>query len=113
MTFTPSTKGAFLAGVGLWILGWLALFKLDNIFRDTPLRRFATSQRCIHWINRHRSATLLGTELVNYGTHGISQPDSVVFAIGGTIVNVLMIFCVLPMRSLWKRRPSRNGSIIY
>jgi hypothetical protein len=104
MTFTPSTKGAFFAGVGLWLLLWLSLFKLDEIFADTHLRYFVSSERSIAWINRHRSATLLGTELVNYGTHGISQPDSVVFAIGGTIVNLLMILVILPIRSLRKAR---------
>ena len=104
MTFTPSTKGAFFAGVGLWLLLWLSLFKLDDIMGDTHLRRLFSSERCIAWINRHRSTTLLGTELVNYGTHGISQPDSVVFAIGGTIVNALMIFAVLPLRALRRGR---------
>jgi hypothetical protein len=104
MTVTPSTKGAFLAGVGLWLLLWLSLFKLDDIFEDTPVGRFVSSDRSIDWINRHRSTTLLGTEMFNYGTHGISQPDSVVFAIGGTIVNLLMIFAVLPLGALRRRR---------
>ena len=44
------------------------------------------------------------TELVNYGTHGITNPEGVVFAAGGTIVNALMIFCVLPLRTLLKRK---------
>jgi hypothetical protein len=104
MTLTPSTKGAFLAGIGLWLLLWLSLFKLDDIFEDTPIERFVSSERSIDWISRHRGTTLLGTELFNYGTHGISQPDSVVFAIGGTIVNLLMIFAVLPVRALRKNR---------
>ena len=104
MTFTPSTKGAFFAGVGLWLLLWASLFKIDDIFADTVLRRFVSSKSSIAWINRHRSTTLLGTELFNYGTHAISQPDAVVFAIGGTIVNLLMILVVLPIRSLRKAR---------
>jgi hypothetical protein len=60
-------------------------------------------------ISRHRSTTLLGTELVNYSTHGISQPDGVVFAAGGTIVNALMIFCVLPLIRLLKRRSDQSS----
>jgi hypothetical protein len=104
VTFTPTTKGAFLAGIGLWVLLWLGLFKLDEVVDETVLRRWVSSDGCIRWISRHRSATLLGTELVNYGTHGISDPDAVVFAAGGTIVNALMILCVLPLRSFLKRR---------
>lgn len=68
MTFTPTTKGSFFAGVGLWLLLWASLFKLDEILADTHLKYFVSSERSIAWINRHRSASLLGTELVNYGT---------------------------------------------
>jgi hypothetical protein len=31
MTLTPSTKGSFIAGVGLWCLLWALLFKADEI----------------------------------------------------------------------------------
>ena len=104
MNFTPTTKGAFLAGLGLWILLWLGLFKLDEVIENTVLRRWASSEGCLRWISRHRSTTLLGTELFNYGTHGITTPDGVVFAAGGTIVNALMIFGVLPLRNILKRK---------
>jgi hypothetical protein len=104
MTFTPTMKGSFLAGIGLWLMLWLGLFKLDEVVGDTPLRRFVSSEGCVRWISKHRSTTLLGTELFNYGTHGIINPEGVVFAAGGTIVNALMIFCALPLRTLLKRK---------
>jgi hypothetical protein len=104
MTLTPSTKGAFFAGIGLWLMLWLALFKLDEVVGDTLLSRWIYTERCTKWIAQHRSTTLLGTELCNYSVHGIAQPDGVVFALGGTLVNALMIFGTLPLRLLLKRR---------
>jgi hypothetical protein len=104
MTFTPTLKGAFLAGIGLWILAWLTLFKMDDVVGDTWLRSWISREKCLGWINGHRSTTLLGTELVNYGVHGVAQPEGVTFAAGGTIVNILMIFAVLPLRSILRRK---------
>jgi hypothetical protein len=104
MTFTPTTKGAFLAGIGLWLMLWLGLFKLDEVTSNTVLQKWLSKEACIRWINQHRSATLLGTELVNYSTHGIVQPEGVVFAAGGTIVNALVIFLFLPLRKYLKRK---------
>ena len=104
MTFTPTTKGAFFAGIGLWVMLWLGLFKLDEVSEGTALQRWISSEGCVRWISAHRGTSLLGTELLNYGSHGIADPDSVVFAAGGTIVNVLMIFCVLPLRSFFKAK---------
>ena len=104
MTFTPTTKGSFLAGIGLWLMLWLGVFKIDEVLSDTHLRHFVSSEGCLRWINKHRSTTLLGTELANYGTHGITNPDGVVFAAGGTIVNALMIFLVLPLRTLRRNK---------
>ncbi len=103
MTLTPTTKGAFLAGIALWVMLWLGLFKLDEIVEETVWKRWISSDACVRWISRHRGTTLLGTELVNYGTHGITQPDGVVFAAGGTIVNLLMILVVLPLRAVLRR----------
>ncbi len=103
MTLTPSTKGSFIAGVGLWCLIWAALFKADEIAQAGGFQRWVSSERCLHWIRNHKSTSLLGTELFNYGTHGISDPLGVTFALGGTLVNIAMIFLLLPMRERAKR----------
>jgi hypothetical protein len=42
MNFTPSTKGSFIAGVGFWVLLWLAVLKLDEIAGCLRLRRWLT-----------------------------------------------------------------------
>src|ERR1700691_2720193 len=97
MTLTPTTKGAFLAGVLLWSLMWLSLFKADELVELGRIQRFMSSKRVLHWISKHKSTTLLSTELINYGTHGIGDADSVVFAAGGTLVNALVIYVLLPL----------------
>lgn len=102
MTLTPTSKGALLAGIGLWLMLWLGLFKLDEVLGETRMGRLISTEACTRWISRHRSTALLGTELVNYGTHGITSPEGVVFALGGTIVNALMILLVLPARAILK-----------
>ncbi len=103
MTFTPSLKGAFASGFLLWVLLWAALFKADEIAAAGGFQRWVSSERCLHWIRNHKSTSLLGTELFNYGTHGISDPMGVTFALAGTLVNVLVIFLLLPMRERAKR----------
>jgi hypothetical protein len=97
MTLTPSAKGAFLAGIGLWCLMWLSLFKADEIAEAVHLQRWISSDRCLRWIRQHKGTSLLGTELFNYGTHGISDPLGVTFALAGTFVNVLVIYGLLPL----------------
>jgi len=103
MNLTPTTKGAFLAGVLLWCLMWLSLFKADEIAEFGGVQRFVSSERFFRWIREHKSTTLLSTELINYGTHGISDADSVTFAAGGTLVNALMIYVLLPLFNRAKR----------
>ena len=103
MNLTPSTKGSFIAGVGLWCLIWASLFKADEIAQAGGFERWVSSDRCLRWIRQHKSASLLGTELFNYGTHGISDPLGVTFALGGTLVNVLMIYFLLPTLDRAKR----------
>lgn len=66
-----------------------------NIAEAMRIQRWFNSTLCIRWIGRHKSTSLLGTELVNYGTHGL-DPLGVSFSLGGTLVNVLFISLLLP-----------------
>jgi len=74
VNLTPSQKGSFLAGIGLWVLIWASIWKADDIAQAMRIQRWFNSGRCIRWIGRHKSTSLLGTELVNYGTHGRAEP---------------------------------------
>ena len=103
MQVTPTMRGSFFAGIGLWVLVWAMLFKGDEIAKAGGFERWVSSDRCLRWIRNHKSTSLIGTELFNYGTQGISDPLGVTFALGGTLVNVLMIFLLLPMRERAKR----------
>jgi len=71
VNLTPSQKGSFLAGVGLWVLIWASVWKADEIAQAMRIQRWFNSRRCLRWIGRHKSTSLLGTELVNYGSHGL------------------------------------------
>ncbi len=102
MSLTPSTKGSFLAGIGLWCLLWLSLSKADEIAEAGGFQRWVSSDRCLRWIGEHKSTSLIGTELCNYAHTGL-DPLGVTFALGGTLVNVLMIYLLLPMWDRAKR----------
>jgi hypothetical protein len=45
----------------------------------------------------------LFTELFNFGIHGVESPSGVTFALGSTLVNIGMIFVVVPLRQLFRR----------
>lgn len=97
--FTPTATSSAAAGVGLWAVGWSTLFKLDKV---PIIKRFVNKERMFERMNRNKVVTLLGTEAINFGVHGISNPASVTFALGGTVFNVFMIFVVLPFRMMRK-----------
>jgi len=107
MTLTPSSRSSFIAGIGLWCLIWAALFKADEIAEAGGFERWVSSERCLHWIRDHKSTSLIGTELVNYSHTGL-DPLGVTFALGGTLVNVLMIYVLLPMLD----KAKRGGTIL-
>ena len=104
MNLTPSQKGSFLAGIGLWLLIWASVWKADDIAEAMRIKRWCNSTLFLRWIGRHKSTALLGTELVNYGSHGL-DPLGVSFSLGGTLVNVLFIYVLLPcLEALLSRR---------
>jgi hypothetical protein len=103
MSLTPSSKSSFLAGMALMAIGWLTLLKLDSI---PLLRRVVKKDRVLDWMTNNKSLTLIGTEVMNFGTHGITNSNSVTFALGSTLVNMLVIFLFLPFR-----RKAQNNKI--
>jgi hypothetical protein len=96
MNFTPTMKGSFLAGIGFWTLLWCAICKIDSPMKAIGLGRWLNKTRILNWIRNNRSDALLATEVINYGSHGASA-DGVVFALGGTLVNVLVIYVIVPL----------------
>jgi len=103
MQVTPSMRGSFLAGIGLWVLIWALLFKGDEIAKAGGVQRWVNSESCLRWIRNHKSTSLIGTELCNYAHTGL-DPLGVTFALGGTLTNMLVIYVLLPLLDRAKRR---------
>ena len=112
MNVTPTARGSFLAGMGFWLLVWAALFKGDEVAELLHMHRWVSSRRCVSWITQHKSASLITTEIVNYGSHGI-DPLGVSFALGGTLVNAFMIYLLLPLLGIKLRRRNRAHATSY
>ena len=88
MLLTPTVVGLLLAGAAFWALIWAAIHKLDEI---PYLKDITSMQEVLDWIEDHKGLTLVITEGVNFLLHGLS-PHGVIFTLGGTIVNFLMVF---------------------
>jgi len=97
MLLTPSMIGALLAGICLWLLFWGALHKVEEI---PYVRDFLSTNQCLDWILQRPGLTLLLTEATNYLVPGISSPIGVGFAMGGTLVNLLIVYAYIPSRSV-------------
>jgi hypothetical protein len=97
MTFTPSSTSSFTAGAVFWSMVWAGLGKLNELARFIGLKRSKPRESALRWINSHKVITLTATEVVNYSVHGISSPLGVTFALGGTLVNLLMVTFIVPI----------------
>jgi hypothetical protein len=93
----PTMIGAVLAGICLWTLFWAALHKIEEI---PYVRDILTTNDCLDWIQQRPGLTILLTEATNYFAHGMSSPIGVGFAMGGTIVNMLVVYGYIPSRRL-------------
>lgn len=99
-TFTPSSSSSFIAGLGFWALVWSIVLKID---RATGYFGWRThlAKTVIAFVRQEKVLSLSITEVVNYGIHGVSNPLSVMFALGGTVFNVFMIFIAVPFGGLF------------
>lgn len=104
MQLTPSAKSSFIAGMGLSVIGWMTLLHVDTLADMFHLDRWIKQRKILIWIDSNKILTLLLTEFLNYGVHGITNPDSVTFAGGSTVINVLFIFLFLPLRMIGLRQ---------
>jgi hypothetical protein len=101
--FTPTASSEVFAGVGLSGIGWSMVFKIDAIANLLHCQRWVNRESVLAWINSNKVLTLLFTELFNFGIHGVESPSGVTFALGSTVVNIAMIFVVIPLRQLFHR----------
>lgn len=99
-TFTPSSTSSFIAGLGFWALVWSIVLKID---RATGYFKWRTSfaKAILAFVREEKLLSLSMTEVINYSIHGITNPLSVMFALGGTVFNVFMIFVAIPFGGLF------------
>jgi hypothetical protein len=101
--FTPTASSEFFAGVGLWGVVWSAIYKLESVAKLCHCGRWVNREKILAWINCNKVVTLISTEILNFGVHGVDSPSGVTFALGGTFTNFVMIFIVIPVRQLFHR----------
>jgi hypothetical protein len=104
MIVTPTNTGSAIAGASVGVFGWSIVLKGTEI---PFIKGFYTRQRreqLFAWMNGNKSMALLALESLNYGLHGVTDANAVIFALGNTIVNVLGLWVYLPLRQNWARR---------
>jgi len=98
MILTPTSTGSLAAGAGLGIFSWGAFLKADKIPLVKKLLTTKRKDSSLIWISKNKGITLLGLETINFSIHGILDPDSVMFALGNTILNIFMLWVFLPFK---------------
>ena len=98
MIVTPTNTGSLIAGGGVGIFAWSLALKGDKI---PGIKRFYTGERkeqLFSWMNGNKGMALLALEAINFGIHGITSANAVLFALGNTFVNIVGLVVYLPFR---------------
>jgi hypothetical protein len=104
MLVTPSASSSAIAGVGLGVFGWSLALKANQI---PFIGRVYTGERkeaLFWWMYSNRGMALLALETLNFATHGVTQVNAVLFALGNTVVNVAGLWIYLPLRQRRARK---------
>lgn len=94
-TFTPTASSTAIAGASLWALVWTMVGHIDTVIAPFGFRNKFLSRRIRRWVNRNKGLTICITEIVNLSHAGLN-PLGTTFAIGGTVFNLIYIFCINP-----------------
>jgi|APCry1669189101_1035198.scaffolds.fasta_scaffold205435_2 hypothetical protein len=98
MIITPTNTGSAVAGAGVGIFGWSLALKGNKIPWVKKLYTDTRKEQLFSWMNGNRSMALLALEALNFGIHGITNANAVIFALGNTIVNIVGLWVFLPFR---------------
>ena len=98
MIVTPTNTGSLIAGAGVGIFGWSLAEKGNKIPFVKKFYTDARKESLYAWANDNKSMALLALEALNFGIHGISDANQVIFALGNTAVNILGLWLYLPFR---------------
>jgi len=98
MIVTPTNTGSLIAGGGVGIFGWSLALKGNKIPLIKRLYTAERKEQLFTWMHGNKSMALLALEALNFGIHGITSANAVLFALGNTIVNVLGLWVYLPFR---------------
>ena len=104
MVITPTNTGSLIAGATVGLFGWSLALKGNQI---PFIRRVYTGERkeaLFWWMFSNKGTALLALEALNFATHGVTEANSVLFALGNTIVNVLGLWIYLPLRQRRARK---------
>lgn len=109
--FTPTASSEFIAGVGLWGVVWSALYKIEPIAKLIHCDKWVNRDRILDWMGDNKALTLIGTECINFGVHGVESASGVTFALGGTFLNFWMIFGWLSVRKFRRAKSPEAFSL--
>ena len=98
MVITPSNTGSIIAGAGVGIFGWSIAEEGNNIPLVRKLYTDTRKEQMFTWASQNKTMALLALEGINFGIHGITSANAVIFALGNTLVNVLGLWVYLPFR---------------
>jgi hypothetical protein len=107
MQITPTAKSQGIAGVGFWIILWSLISHLEQMARYIKCDQWIKQDAIFAWINRNKTLSLVGSEVLNLTMHSPSSGNAVLFCLGGTCINTVMIFVVIPIRQGIKKLVSR------
>jgi hypothetical protein len=83
---------------------WLFFIKLDQVAKLCRADGYIRSEKLLDWATEHKTVTFMTTETVNIAkSHFGMDPMGVMFALGGSVVNMVVIFLVLPARKAWRK----------
>jgi hypothetical protein len=104
MVITPTNTGSAIAGASVGVFGWSLALKGNQI---PFIRRVYTGERkeaMFWWMYTNKGTALLALEALNFGIHGITDSNAVIFALGNSLVNVLGLWIFLPFRQRRARK---------